>query len=68
MPTALQVISYALPFAYVLAIPAEILRGGVTIERGLLYLVGQAVWLALAIVAYRFAWRAGLREYSAVGA
>jgi len=68
MPIALQVISYSLPFAYVLAIPAEILRGGVTLERGLLYLVGQAVWLALAIVAYRFAWRAGLREYSAVGA
>jgi ABC-2 type transport system permease protein len=68
MPTALQVISYALPFAYVLAIPAEILRGGVTLERGLLYLVGQAVWLGLSIVAFRFAWRAGLREYSAVGA
>jgi len=68
MPTALQVISYSLPFAYVLAIPAEILRGGVTLERGLLYLVGQAFWLGLSILAFRFAWRVGLREYSAVGA
>jgi ABC-2 type transport system permease protein len=68
MPTALQVISYALPFAYVLAIPAEILRGGVTLERGLVYLVGQAVWLGLSVVTFQFAWRAGLREYSAVGA
>ena len=68
VPPALQVISYSLPFAYVLAVPAEILRGGVTLERGLLYLIGQAVWLGLTIVAFRFAWRAGLREYSAVGA
>src|SRR5688500_4900645 len=68
MPEWMQVVSYALPFAYILAVPAEILRGGVTLERGLLYLVGQAVWLGLAVVAFRCAWRAGLREYSAVGA
>jgi ABC-2 type transport system permease protein len=68
MPEWMQVVSYALPFAYILAVPAEILRGGVTLERCLLYLVGQAVWLGLTIVAFRFAWRAGLREYSAVGA
>jgi ABC-type uncharacterized transport system permease subunit len=30
--------------------------------------VGQAVWLGLSVVAFQFAWRAGLREYSAVGA
>jgi ABC-type uncharacterized transport system permease subunit len=64
----MQVISYSLPFAYFLAIPAEILRGGVTLERGLLYLVGQAVWLSLTVIAFHFAWRAGLREFSAVGA
>jgi len=64
----MQVVSYALPFAYILAVPAEILRGGVTVERGLLYLVGQAVWLGLTLMAFRFAWRAGLREFSAVGA
>jgi ABC-2 type transport system permease protein len=68
MPTWMQVVSYALPFAYILAVPAEILRGGVTLERGLLYLVGQAVWLGLAWLVFQFAWRAGLREYSAVGA
>ncbi len=68
MPVWMQVISYALPFAYILAVPAEILRGGVTVERGLLYLVGQAVWLGLAWIALKLAWRAGLREYSAVGA
>jgi ABC-2 type transport system permease protein len=68
MPEWMQVVSYALPFAYILAVPAEILRGGVPLERCLLYLVGQAVWLGLTIIAFRFAWRAGLREYSAVGA
>jgi ABC-2 type transport system permease protein len=68
VPGWMQVVSYSLPFAYFFAIPAEVLRGGVTLERGLLYLVGQAVWLGLAVLAFRFAWRAGLREYSAVGA
>jgi len=68
MPVWMQAVSYALPFAYILAVPAEILRGGVTLERGLLYLVGQAVWLGLAWLAFQLAWRAGLREYSAVGA
>jgi ABC-2 type transport system permease protein len=68
MPEWMQVVSYALPFAYILAVPAEILRGGVTLELCALYLLGQAVWLGLTVVAFRFAWRAGLREYSAVGA
>ena len=68
VPTWMQVVSYSLPFAYFLAVPAEILRGGVTLEVGLLYLVGQAFWLGLMIIAFRFAWRAGLREFSAVGA
>ncbi len=68
MPVWMQVVSYALPFAYILAVPAEILRGGVTLERGLLYIVGQAAWLGLAWLVFQFAWRAGLREYGAVGA
>ena len=68
MPVWMQVVSYLLPFAYILAVPSEILRGGVTLDRALLYLVGQAVWLGLAWVAFQFVWRAGLREYSAVGA
>ena len=68
MPTALQVISYSLP---VRVRPRD--PGGDPARRrhagaGLLYLVGQAVWLGLSIIAFRFAWRAGLREYSAVGA
>ncbi|HEV8229493.1 MAG TPA: ABC-2 family transporter protein [Candidatus Limnocylindria bacterium] len=68
MPLPLQIVSYALPFAYVLAIPSEILRGGVPLDRALLYLVGQVVWLGIAWILFQVAWRAGLREYSAVGA
>lgn len=68
VPDWLQAMSYALPFWYMLGGPTEILRGSTTFEGSLLILAAQAVWLGLAWVAFRFAWRAGLRQYSAVGA
>jgi len=68
VPGWLQALSYGLPFWYMLGAPTEILRGSTTLEASLLILAGQAVWLAVAWVAYTYAWRAGLRQYSAVGA
>jgi ABC-2 type transport system permease protein len=68
MPVWLQAISYALPFWYMQGAPTEILRGGVTPERAVFILVGQAAWLAVCFVAFQFIWRRGVRAYSAVGA
>jgi ABC-2 type transport system permease protein len=68
MPTALQAVCYALPFYYVLGVPTEILRGGVTLERALALMAGQAVWLIVCFVAFQYVWRQGLRQFSAVGA
>lgn len=68
VPGWLQTVSYALPFWYMLGAPTEILRGSTSLEASLLILVAQAVWLAVAWIGFTFAWRAGLRQYSAVGA
>ncbi len=68
LPGALQTIAYALPFAYMFGVPADILRGATTFEQTLLFLAVQAAWVAVTYLALQVVWRAGLREYSAVGA
>jgi ABC-2 type transport system permease protein len=68
LPGPLQTIAYALPFGYMLGVPADILRGGPTLAEALPMVAGQVVWLVIAVVLFRLVWRAGLREYSAVGA
>jgi len=68
MPGWLQAISYALPFWYMQGAPTEILRGGVTAERALFILVGQAAWLVVCFAGFQVIWRRGVRAYSAVGA
>jgi len=68
LPGPLLAIAYALPFAYMLGVPADILRGGHDPATALALIGAQAVWLAVAIVLFRVVWAAGLRQYSAVGA
>lgn len=68
LPGPLQAIAYALPFGYMLGVPADILRGGPDLVTALALVGGQVVWLAVAVVVYRAVWSAGLRQYSAVGA
>jgi ABC-2 type transport system permease protein len=68
LPGPLQTISLALPFGYILGVPAEILRGGVTIPTALQLMAGQAIWVAVFYFAFQRVWRVGVRQYSAVGA
>jgi ABC-2 type transport system permease protein len=68
LPGPLQVIALALPFGYILGVPAEILRGGVDVPTALVLIGGQVFWLAFFVIAFQFVWRAGVRQYSAVGA
>jgi ABC-2 type transport system permease protein len=54
-------------FPYMLAFPVDLLTGaaqGAAVVRGF---VGQVVWLAAWIAAYRVLWSRGLRRYGAVG-
>jgi ABC-2 type transport system permease protein len=68
LPGALQSIAYVLPFSYMLGVPADILRGGLTVEQALARVAGQVVWVGLSYFGFQVIWRAGLRQYSAVGA
>jgi ABC-2 type transport system permease protein len=68
LPGALATIAYALPFGYMLGVPADILRGALDPLRGLGLVAVQAIWVVVLFGALRIAWRAGVREYSAVGA
>ena len=68
LPGPLQTIALALPFGYILGVPAEILRGGVTIPTALQLMAGQVVWVVIFYFAFQRVWRVGIRQYSAVGA
>ncbi len=68
MPGILQAIAYVLPFGYIIGVPTDILRGGATLDQALLWMGGQVVWLVVSYVGLQLVWRAGVRQYSAVGA
>jgi ABC-2 type transport system permease protein len=68
LPGWLAGVGYALPFAYMLWAPAEILRGGLSLDQTLLVIVGQVVWLVISWIGFLLLWRLGLRRFSAVGA
>ena len=68
LPAPLALLSYALPFGYMLWAPSEILRGGLSFEQAMLTILAQSGWLAGSWIAYAAVWRMGLRQFSAVGA
>jgi ABC-2 type transport system permease protein len=64
LPDVWRRIAEASPFYAMSGLPAEIAAYGASGGRGL---VLQLFWLAVLLVAVRFAWRAGVRRYTAVG-
>lgn len=68
LPLPLQWVAAVLPFKWIIWFPTAALMGKLSPDAmawGLLY---QAGWLAGGIVAFRLIWRAGVRQYAAVGA
>jgi len=68
LPRPLQLAATILPFRWITSYPVELFLGRVPAGDVLRGLAVQAAWLALFLVLLRFAWRAGVRRYSAVGA
>jgi ABC-2 type transport system permease protein len=68
LPGPLAALGFTLPFAYMLWGPAEILRGGATVDQVVTILGAQAAWLLVSSLAFAVVWRLGLRQFSAVGA
>jgi len=67
-PPSLQAVADMLPFRWMIAFPVELLLGRLSPIETLMGLGAQSVWLVISLVLVRIVWRAGVRNYSAVGA
>ena len=67
LPTTLAQISYALPFAYTFAIPAQMYLGKLPLSFGLHGLIVQACWIVALAFIIRIVWRRGMKRYEATG-
>jgi ABC-2 type transport system permease protein len=68
LPPALQAAARYLPFQTMFAFPIEVAMGRRTGDQILHNYLLQLAWIAIGLVVWRLAWRAGLKRYSAVGA
>ena len=67
LPPAVARVAGFFWFPYMLAFPVDLLTGAVHGAAVVQGFVGQAVWLAVWVGAYRLTWTRGLRRYGAVG-
>ena len=67
-PPIVQTLASVLPFRWALAFPVELGLGRLTPDQVATGFAAQLVWIGIALVLLRVAWRAGIRRYSAVGA
>lgn len=68
LPQPLQVLSFVLPFRWLISFPIELLLGRLDPVQAATGLAAQVVWLFLSFLLMRTVWRAGIRVYTAVGA
>ena len=66
-PAFVQTIATVSPFRWMVYFPVELLTGRLTPQETLFGLGMQVLWLGLTVVILRFVWRAGVRQFSAVG-
>lgn len=67
-PGFVQAIGTALPFRWMISFPVELLLGNLTPAQVLTGFAAQAGWIVVGLALVRVVWRAGVRQYSAVGA
>jgi len=67
-PPIIRAVANVLPFRWGLAFPVEVLLGRLTPREVLGGMAVQVAWVVAAFVIMRFAWREGVRQYTAVGA
>jgi len=67
-PRLVQAVAAALPFRWIIAFPVELLLGNLTPTDVLVGFAAQVGWIGVSLLLVRLVWRAGVRQYSAVGA
>jgi len=68
LPGWMGLMAMYLPFRSMGAFPVELLLGRVPAEQILPGFIMQIAWLGAAVCVFRIMWRAGIKQYSAVGA
>jgi ABC-2 type transport system permease protein len=68
LPRPLQIVATILPFRWTIGFPVELVLGRLTPAQVATGLAAQAAWLISAALLLKFAWRASVKRYSAVGA
>jgi ABC-2 type transport system permease protein len=66
-PGSVRAVALVLPFRFLLSFPVELVLGRVDRRQALLLLAAQWGYVAVALLATRMLWRAGLRRYAAYG-
>lgn len=67
LPQPFQIISFLLPFRWLISFPVELLLGRLTIMEVMIGLGAQTGWLLICVGLLRLVWRAGVKVYTAVG-
>jgi ABC-2 type transport system permease protein len=67
MPQWVQMIANVLPFRWLLAFPIELTLGRLTPQETLFGFAMQLFWLLVTLATLNVVWRAGVKQYSAVG-
>ncbi|MDZ7265259.1 MAG: ABC-2 family transporter protein, partial [candidate division KSB1 bacterium] len=67
-PEAIQWLAKLLPFRWLIGFPVELLLGRLSLGQAVIGWGALVGWLLVALVLLRRVWRAGVRNYSAVGA
>ena len=68
MPQVIQNIAQYLPFQLLLYFPIQLILGKLSTDQIILGYIMAGVWLVVAILAFNWVWRQGVKQYSAVGA
>jgi len=68
LPQPVQVLSFLLPFRWLINFPVELLLGRLSFTDTLIGLGAQLGWLIVGIMLLRIIWKAGVKGYTAVGA
>jgi ABC-2 type transport system permease protein len=66
-PEVVRAVALKLPFRFLLSFPVELMLGRPTRGEALLLLAGQWAYVAVAMLAVHFVWRAGMRRFGAFG-